>query len=137
MEGHELTALIIEDDYAGYYYLKEALGLAGIKTVWVNNAVDGFVYCLKQKEPDFIFIDIKLPRISGLDGTHLIKKYRPKIPVIAETALIREEDKEICFRAGCDAFLYKPISNSKLMDTVNNILKEIRPVFLNFTIEKA
>jgi CheY-like chemotaxis protein len=137
MEGHELTALIIEDDYTGYYYLKEALGLAGVKSVWVNNAVDGFVYCLKQKQPDCVFMDIKLPRISGLDGTHLIKKYRPKIPVIAETAFIRDQDKDICFRAGCDAYLYKPISNLKLMDTVNAILKVTRPEFQNITIEKA
>jgi len=124
MEGHELTALIIEDDYAGYYYLKEVLRLSGIKSVWVNNAVDGFVYCLKNNEPDIVFMDIKLPGISGLDGSHLIKKYRPSIPVIAETAFIRDYDKDICFRSGCDAYLGKPISSSRLMDTVNNILKK-------------
>lgn len=124
MKPNELTALIVEDDYAGYYYLKEVLRLSGIKSVWVNNAVDAVVYCLKHDEPALVLMDMKLPGISGLDGAHLLKKYRPAIPVIAETAFIREYEKEICYRSGCDAYLIKPISNSQLLDTVRSIISK-------------
>ena len=54
-------------------------------------------------------MDIKLPELDGLEATRIIKKNRKTLPVIAQTAYAMSSDEQECLRAGCDAYIAKPI----------------------------
>ena len=68
----------------------------------------------KQYHPDLILMDIKMPRMNGLEATHIIRTYSKKIPIIALTAYAFETDKELALEAGCNDFVTKPISEKAL-----------------------
>ena len=59
-------------------------------------------------------MDIKMPRMDGLEATRIIRSYSKEIPVIALTAYAFETDKEQAFEAGCTDFVTKPVSRVAL-----------------------
>src|SRR5271169_1126423 len=74
-------------------------------------------------------MDIRLPDISGLEVTRLLKQDdRTKtIPIIAVTALASPEYERKGLESGCDAYIPKPITLGNFLRTIESFLK-IRPV---------
>ncbi|MFM2314910.1 MAG: hypothetical protein RLZZ04_4186 [Cyanobacteriota bacterium] len=77
--------------------------------------------------PDLILLEIVLPDINGLEVVAKLKRNEltKQIPIIAVTELVREEDREQIFRAGCDAYLGKPYLLNDLASVVSNYLRKI------------
>ncbi len=69
-------------------------------------------------------MDIQLPEVSGIEGDALIKDDDAlrAIPVIAVTAFAMKGDEERIREGGCDAYLSKPISVTKFIETVRSYL---------------
>ena len=63
----------------------------------------------REKQPDLILMDIRLPDISGFEVTRLLKQDdRTKtIPIIAVTALASPEYERKGLESGCDAYIPK------------------------------
>ncbi len=72
----------------------------------------------KQFQPDLILMDIKMPRMGGLEATRIIRSYSKEIPVIALTAYAFEADKEQALEAGCNDFVTKPVSKAALEEAL-------------------
>ena len=70
--------------------------------------------------PDLILMDIQLPEVSGLEVTKWLKENDDlkSIPVIAVTAFAMKGDEERIREGGCEAYLSKPISVAKFLETV-------------------
>jgi len=70
--------------------------------------------------PDLILMDIQLPEVSGLQVTQWLKEDAAlrDIPVIAVTAFAMKGDEEKIRQGGCEAYLSKPISVAKFLETV-------------------
>jgi two-component system, cell cycle response regulator DivK len=108
------TLLIAEDDHFSYIYLKEILSGTGVKIVYADNGIRAFAECLKNNEISVVLMDIKMPVVNGLESTRLIKKYKPQIKIIAQTAFAMPEDKQKCINAGCDDYISKPVIPEEL-----------------------
>jgi len=70
---------------------------------------------IKQKAPDVILLDLKLPDIHGLEIVRLVRqneKTRP-IPILAMSG--SPIDKANCLKIGCNDFILKPFSGSSLL----------------------
>ena len=65
-------------------------------------------------------MDIQLPEVSGLDVTRWLKADAElrAIPVVAVTAFAMKGDEERIREGGCEAYLSKPISVGKFIETV-------------------
>jgi signal transduction histidine kinase/CheY-like chemotaxis protein len=118
----EKTILIVEDDQHSYQLL-----LAFLKEYQSNvlSAVDGIqaVKTVKENpEIDLILMDIRLPRMDGLEATKEIKKINPNIPVIAQSAYAMSEDRKKSSEAGCDDFIPKPIERDKFFELIEKYL---------------
>lgn len=89
----------------------------------VFGAVDGLsgVSMAIQEKPDLIIMDINLPDISGLEATSRLKNSpeTQKIPVLAFTANITENDRVTFMNAGCDGYMSKPASAEILLNVVS------------------
>jgi len=117
------TILIVEDVESSYELLKlliEPTGALTIRAVDGKQAVD---LCLQQSEIDLVLMDIHLPLMNGLEATRQIKKHRPGLPVVAQTAYALTDEKEACFEAGCDGYIAKPIRSSFLLPVISEILE--------------
>jgi len=62
-----------------------------------------------------VLMDLKMPVMDGCEATRQIKKLKPGLSVIAQTAYTMAEEKERAFQAGCDHYLTKPIKSGDLL----------------------
>ena len=78
----------------------------------------------RTHRPDLILMDIQLPEVSGLEVTKWLKEDDDlrAIPVIAVTAFAMKGDEERIRQGGCEAYLSKPISVTKFIETVKAYL---------------
>ena len=67
-------------------------------------------------------MDIRMPLMNGYEATALIKKIRPDLPVIVQTAFTSKEEKQRAEKAGCDGFITKPINKNNLLELIKELL---------------
>lgn len=118
------TILIAEDEEVNYLYLEALLELTNLNTklIHARNGKEAIEICQKNEEINLVLMDIKMPVMNGYEATKEIKKYRPDLPVIAQTAYSTTEDKELAKSAGCDDFISKPIRSETLNRIVTRYL---------------
>lgn len=116
------TILIAEDTDSNYVLVKAILG----KSYHLERAKDGMeaVTMFEELHPDLILMDMKMPNLSGLDATKIIRELSPGIPVIALTAYAYEHDRQAALDAGCNDFLTKPYTQEILKELINKYLKQ-------------
>jgi FixJ family two-component response regulator len=69
-----------------------------------------------------LILDVAMPGMSGLDLQRELKRRGQAIPIIFITGQKDEETRKQAFRQGAVRFLYKPFSDSDLLDAVNAAL---------------
>jgi len=110
--------LIVEDDFSCYSYLQAALKKLKAELIWAKNGATAVKYCTEIPDIDLVLMDIQLPKLTGFEATPLIKKVRPDLPVIAQTAYTMSGEEQKCYEAGCDDYLAKPIIPRDLIQKV-------------------
>ena len=113
------TVLIVEDNELNMKLFNDLLQAHGYVTVGTRHGGEA-VDLARQHRPDLILMDIQLPEISGIDVTRRLKAdpELKAIPVIAVTAFAMKGDEERIREGGCEAYLSKPISVAKFLETV-------------------
>lgn len=108
--------VLIVDDVASNRILIKAY-FTGTETE-VIQAIDGLDAIEKAKEhmPDIIFMDLRMPRLDGYEATKKIKadSQLSKIPIIALTASVQENDDILNTKTQFDGYLIKPIQKEIL-----------------------
>ena len=117
------TILIVEDNELNMKLFSDLLEAHGYGTVQTRSGTEA-VGLARQHRPDLILMDIQLPEVSGLQVTQWLKDDDElrAIPVIAITAFAMKGDEEKIRQGGCEAYLSKPISVVKFLETVRNYL---------------
>jgi CheY-like chemotaxis protein len=64
-----------------------------------------------------------MPEMDGIEVTREIRKIRKDLPIIAQSAFIFEDDKDIILEAGCDACLIKPIRKEQLISVLSGFIR--------------
>ena len=117
------TVLIVEDNELNMKLFNDLLEAHGYATVQTRNGVEA-VELTRKHRPDLILMDIQLPEVSGLQVTRWIKDDESlrHIPIIAVTAFAMKGDEEKIRQGGCEAYISKPISVVKFLETIRNYL---------------
>ena len=117
------TILIAEDVQESFELLKEYLKGYDIKILHAMDGLEAVELALNQENPDLILMDIRMPEMSGITALKEIKKIKPELPVIIQTAYAMQIEKDECFKAGCDDYLTKPIDKASFFTILNKYLK--------------
>ena len=122
------TVLIVEDNELNMKLFHDLLEAHGYDTVETSSGIEAFELA-RTCRPDLILMDIQLPDVSGLEVTKWIKDDPGlhQIPVVAVTAFAMNGDEERIRQGGCEAYLSKPISIAKFMETVRCFLRAPEP----------
>ena len=122
-ENMKKTVLIVEDNELNMKLFNDLLEAHGYATVQTKSGVEA-VGLARQHMPNLILMDIQLPEVSGLEVTKWLKDDQElkKIPVVAVTAFAMKGDEERIREGGCEAYLSKPISVVKFLETVRNYI---------------
>ena len=125
MDAKTKTVLIVEDNELNMKLFHDLLEASGYKTILTRSGLEAMDLARKHR-PDLILMDIQLPEVSGLEVTKWLKEDDElrSIPVIAVTAFAMKGDEERIRQGGCEAYLSKPISVAKFIETVKSYLGE-------------
>ncbi|NEO28496.1 MAG: response regulator, partial [Kamptonema sp. SIO4C4] len=91
----------------------------------VEEAADGEAALTQwqQWQPDLIFMDIRMPKLNGIEATQQIQSQTLPIPkIIAITASVFEEDRANILQSGCDDFIRKPFKQQEIIDCLSHHL---------------
>src|SRR5260221_1468030 len=113
------TVMIVEDNELNMKLFHDLLEAHGYNTVPTGNGIEALDLARKHR-PDLILMDIQLPEVSGLEVTKWLKDDQDLrvIPVVAVTAFAMKGDEERIREGGCEAYLSKPISVGKFIETI-------------------
>ena len=119
-DGFKKPRILIAEDHADnrllLHKLLEPLGIV-IKDVGNGKeAVEQF----KSWQPDLILMDMRMPIMDGIEATKIIKDLPNgmKTKIIAVTAHVFEEERQMVLDSGCDDFVRKPFNEMDLLNTI-------------------
>ena len=115
--------MIVEDNELNMKLFNDLLQAQNYQTIQTFNGLEALDLA-RQHRPDLILMDIQLPEVSGLEVTKWLKEDDDlaRIPVIAVTAFAMKGDEERIRQGGCEAYISKPISVVKFIETVKSYL---------------
>ncbi len=117
------TVLIVEDNDLNMKLFHDLLEAHGYGTLQTKDGMEAMKLA-REHRPDLILMDIQLPEISGLEVTKWLKEDPDlrEIPIIAVTAFAMKGDEEKIRQGGCEAYIAKPISVSRFLETIERFL---------------
>ena len=115
--------LIAEDDDSNFLYLNELLNNWECTIIRAIDGKEAVKIAKNNHSITFVLMDIKLPLLNGYEATKQIKRIRPHLPIIAQTAYSLPEDKQKAEIAGCDDYLAKPIKREWINQIVTRYTK--------------
>lgn len=120
------TVLIVEDNELNMKLFHDLLEAHGYSTLQTRTGIEALDLA-RQHKPDLILMDIQLPEVSGLEVTKWIKEDEDlaSIPVIAVTAFAMKGDEERIRQGGCEAYISKPISVARFLETVRSYIGDV------------
>jgi two-component system, cell cycle response regulator DivK len=112
--------LIVEDNPRNMKLVRDVLQVKGHATLEATTGEDG-VALATEKLPDLVLMDIQLPGINGIQALAQLRANATtaKIPVIAVTASVMQQDRKLITEAGFDGYIGKPINLAEFLQTVN------------------
>ncbi len=116
--------LIVDDEDVNAMFLEAVFQNTGARTIFAKNGIQAVDLLKTINKIDLVLMDLKMPLMNGIAATKEIRKFNKTVPIIAQTALASEEDKNDCFAAGCNNVILKPIEVLELMQMVSENLSD-------------
>lgn len=115
--------LIVEDNPQNVRLLKMALRAKGYTLLEAADGEEALDMAINNR-PDLIIMDIQLPKVNGVEVTKKLRQMSDfkQTPIIAVTAYAMKGDEEKIMKAGCDAYVPKPINTRQLPEIVAKML---------------
>ncbi len=116
------TVLVVDDTKNIKNLLTTCLTLNGYSVLTASNGFDA-MEILKNSRVNLVFLDIKMPELSGTEVLKRIRAMGIDTPVIIMTAFATVKNAVECTKLGAVTYLQKPFTTDK----VKSVLKEIEP----------
>jgi signal transduction histidine kinase/ActR/RegA family two-component response regulator len=119
-DGKKLHVLVVDDSDVNRDVARAHLKAIDVE---VDTVVDGIeaIEAVRNQPYDLVLMDVHMPVMDGLEATRRIRTMPPPLcdlHIIALTASVMPEDVEMCFDAGMDDFLRKPIVQKDLIEKI-------------------
>jgi len=117
-----VTILVADDEDNNYSLITIILQGMNFNILRAYDGDEAVDICKANPNIRLILMDIKMPKLNGNMAAGLIKEFRPDLPIIAQTAFGKPDEKDkIVF----DDYITKPLRRELL---VNKVLKFINKV---------
>jgi two-component system cell cycle response regulator DivK len=116
--------LIIEDNEKNLKLVRDVLQVKGYETIEAMTAEEG-IGLARGRKPDLILMDIQLPGMNGIAALRVLRAdpVTARIPAIAVTASVMQQDRNLITYAGFDGYVGKPINLKEFLDAVRTPLE--------------
>jgi len=114
-----MNVLVIEDGKVNQIVITKMLQDAGATVQIAENGKLGIeVIESFGQEFDVVLMDMQMPVMDGYEATFRLRQKGFRKPIIAVTAHALTGDAEKTLKAGCDAYVSKPVDRNKLIDLI-------------------
>ncbi len=120
--GHDLAAppslagrvLVVEDNVVNRKVIATLLAKLGLTVLLAEDGQQGVETVRAGAAPDLVLMDVHMPVLDGYAAAARIRAWeaergQPRLPIVALSADVFEEDRQRCLAAGMDDFLAKPV----------------------------
>jgi DNA-binding response OmpR family regulator len=124
-----MKVLLVDDEHELVSTLAERLSLRGIEADWAISGEEA-IRLAEKNSYDVAVLDVKIPRISGLELKRKLHSKRPDLKFIFMTGHGSEEDFRTCSAETADGcYLVKPVNIEDLIQKMSELMKrsEVRP----------
>lgn len=119
----KITILVAEDNESNFFYINELLtATSKYQIIRAKNGEEAVQIC-EETAVNIVFMDIKMPIMDGLQATQIIKRNKPSLPIIAQTAFAMSNDRDEAIKCGCDDYISKPIDTTVLFNIISKYTK--------------
>lgn len=117
--------LVVEDDRATRKALTQLFESEGHP---VSALADGAaaLEAFRESKPDFVVLDLKIPKLRGQDVCREIRKISSEVPILILTGASDEMNRVLLLELGADDFVSKPFSPKEIMARVRAILRRTK-----------
>ena len=120
-----MKVLLVDDEVEFVSTLAERLSFRGIDVDWVSEP-ETAVSRAKSVQYDLAVLDIKMPRMDGIELKRRIQEVCPGMRIVFLTGQGSNEDYLACSQeAGSDCYLIKPIRLEDLLEKISVIQTQI------------
>lgn len=117
----ESKVLVVEDDRTLLRVLEYNLTKEGYRVLAASDGVQALEVARRDK-PDFIILDIMLPKMSGFEVCRILRR-ETTVPMLILTAREDEADKVVGLDLGADDYMTKPFGMRELLARIRAILR--------------
>jgi signal transduction histidine kinase/CheY-like chemotaxis protein len=123
--------LLCEDNAMNQQVIREHLARVGLTTIVAENGKTGVEMVQRrmnndEKQFDLIFMDMHMPVMDGLEAASKILALNTGIPIVAMTANIMSNDREIYRKSGMRDCVGKPFTSQELWHCLMKYLHPVR-----------
>ena len=116
--------LLVDDEVEFVQTLSERLQMRDLNTAVAYDGREALTR-IQSSEPAVMVLDLRMPRIDGVDVLRKVKKDNPNLEVIILTGHGTEKDRELTLELGAFAFLEKPVEAEILVKTIREAYEKI------------
>lgn len=119
-----LKLLIVDDSVFSQKVIANSLKkvMSDIEINYANDGEQGFL-AYKELKPDFVFLDLLMPKINGQELLYLLKKYDADAKIFVVSADVQKNVREDIEQYNILAFVNKPFTEEKAQ-FVCNMMRE-------------
>jgi signal transduction histidine kinase len=116
--------LVIDDERGPRESLRMVLKLD--YEIFLADRVAGGVELLREKEPDLVIMDIRMPEKSGIEGLQEIREINPFVSIVMLTGYGDLETAQQAIRFGANDYLQKPFDTHEIQAVVKKYVDRSR-----------
>ncbi len=114
--------ILVDDDRNILTSVSMALEAEGYSVKTFNDGEAG-LKGIESETPDLVILDIKMPRMDGLQVLQALREKTDALPVIFLTSKDDEQDELVGLRLGADDYITKPFSQRLLIERIRALLR--------------
>lgn len=122
-----IPKILLVDDVNMFLELQKMyLKLSSVSVITAKDGSEA-IQVVKKERPSLVFMDLHMPNMDGAECCARLKADQEfkVLPIVMITSEGRGEDRQTCFRAGCDDFLTKPLDRTLFLETARKYLPAI------------
>lgn len=117
-QNSKLRILVVDDDQLMCDLLRSILRREGYDVVGeAHDGEEALEQCTKLT-PHVVCLDIKMPRMGGLEALHAIKAEHPEVVVVMVSSAATIDVVQEAMSKGACGFIVKPYNAAKVLDTL-------------------
>jgi len=118
----DVLILVVDNEFADRESLKAILEDKGYRVATARDGAEA-IEMVKSRHYDIIFLDVRLPDMSGVETFEQVKKIDPQATVIMMTGYTEEDLVKRAVSQGAYTCIYKPFNMDKVIAVVEDIAK--------------